>query len=299
MASGQDTEAILTAIRGVTAVKYADGAAVAMFVYDYILTLEMEIELVWKSKWNWIKYVYLFQRYLPFVDTVFLSVFIKSGNKGASECWHLYFADSFVMIIGMCASEIILTVRVWALWNRDKRMTVLLPVCYAVCIVPTFVAMYFFCESLTFGEAPYPGFRGCFPTGAKRYVVYCWALLLVYNCLIMLLMTFPGLQASIFGNSSLSRTVYKDGLWHYIYLFVWSIINIGISATQPPATRSVIASVERVLHSMLASRVLLHMRDHSRQMEYASDMKMSADNARNPENVILEPIGPKYRGRIL
>lgn len=60
-------------------VKFQDqpraGAAVAMFVYDYLLTLEMEIELVWRSKWNWIKYLYLFQRYLPFVDTVFLSVF--------------------------------------------------------------------------------------------------------------------------------------------------------------------------------------------------------------------------------
>ena len=82
-----------------------------MFVYDYLLTLEMEIELVWKSKWNWIKFVYLFQRYLPFIDTVFLAVFsefslcstmkrlnliwiVKSGKKTASECWHLYFAHS-------------------------------------------------------------------------------------------------------------------------------------------------------------------------------------------------------------
>ena len=35
----------------------------------------MEVELVWKSKWNFMKGLYLFQRYLPFIDimTAFLT----------------------------------------------------------------------------------------------------------------------------------------------------------------------------------------------------------------------------------
>jgi len=41
-----------------------------MFLWDYILTFDMEVELVWKSKWNFIKGLYLFQRYLPFTQLI-------------------------------------------------------------------------------------------------------------------------------------------------------------------------------------------------------------------------------------
>jgi len=41
-----------------------------MFLWDYILTFEMEVDLVWKSKWNFMKGLYFFQRYLPFIDII-------------------------------------------------------------------------------------------------------------------------------------------------------------------------------------------------------------------------------------
>jgi len=50
-------------------------AASALFIWDYILTFRMEIDLVWKSKWNLMKGLYLFQRYLPFIDTVWLVLY--------------------------------------------------------------------------------------------------------------------------------------------------------------------------------------------------------------------------------
>lgn len=43
-----------------------------MFLYDYLLTLGMEVDLVWSSKWTFMKVLYLAQRYLPFVDAVAL-----------------------------------------------------------------------------------------------------------------------------------------------------------------------------------------------------------------------------------
>jgi hypothetical protein len=46
--------------------------ACMMFLWDYILTFEMELNLVWKLKWNFMKGLYLFQRYLPFFDSIWL-----------------------------------------------------------------------------------------------------------------------------------------------------------------------------------------------------------------------------------
>lgn len=46
-----------------------------MFLWDYLITLGMEIELVWPSKWTVMKSLYLFQRYIPFLDTIFLGLY--------------------------------------------------------------------------------------------------------------------------------------------------------------------------------------------------------------------------------
>ena len=50
-------------------------AASALFTWDYILTFGMEVDLVWRSKWNLMKGLYLFQRYSPFIDTVWLILY--------------------------------------------------------------------------------------------------------------------------------------------------------------------------------------------------------------------------------
>jgi len=42
--------------------------ASTMYIWDYILLFGMEVDLVWKSKWSFMKGLYLFQRYLSFID---------------------------------------------------------------------------------------------------------------------------------------------------------------------------------------------------------------------------------------
>jgi hypothetical protein len=38
-----------------------------MFFWDHILNFGLEVDLVWKSKWNFMKGLYLFQRYLTYM----------------------------------------------------------------------------------------------------------------------------------------------------------------------------------------------------------------------------------------
>ena len=82
-----------------------------MFFWDYILTFEMEVDFVWKSKWNFMKGLYLFQRYLPFTELTwfilpncqlmyFLSSrarFFFTGNTVdiplEARCWKIHYAN--------------------------------------------------------------------------------------------------------------------------------------------------------------------------------------------------------------
>jgi len=73
----------------------------------------MEVNLVWKSKWNFMKGLYFFQRYLPFVEIIcpilirqsdvvsyplpMLKIFFKKGHIQMGEetvCWRVHYANA-------------------------------------------------------------------------------------------------------------------------------------------------------------------------------------------------------------
>ena len=56
-------------------------AAACLYVYDWTITLDMEVELVWKSNRSYINVLYLVQRYLPFIDTCFIGMWRASPSE--------------------------------------------------------------------------------------------------------------------------------------------------------------------------------------------------------------------------
>ena len=57
-----------------------------MFLWDYILTFEMEVNFVWKSKWNFMKGLYIFQRYLPFTEFILFVLSCQYGVVSIFSC---------------------------------------------------------------------------------------------------------------------------------------------------------------------------------------------------------------------
>jgi len=50
----------------------------------------MEVDLVWKSKWTFMKGLYFFQRYLPFVDTISLVLYRQSDEVSLPSFPHFF-----------------------------------------------------------------------------------------------------------------------------------------------------------------------------------------------------------------
>jgi hypothetical protein len=54
-------------------------ACLSVLVYDYAIMMDREVEYIWKSDWNWVKVVYLAQRYIPFIE-----MFLYFGSSTSS-----------------------------------------------------------------------------------------------------------------------------------------------------------------------------------------------------------------------
>jgi len=63
------------------------------------------------------------------------------------------------------------------------------------------------------------------------------------------------------GDSQFYRVVYSDGIIYYIYLFGLSLFNTIIILKLPSDYVNLLVMMERVIHSVLACRVVLHIRE--------------------------------------
>ncbi|KIJ97955.1 hypothetical protein K443DRAFT_9528 [Laccaria amethystina LaAM-08-1] len=263
-----------------------DVAAAMLLVYDCSLTLGMEIEFVWSSPWGFVKVLYIVQRYLPFCDSIFLSLIHQLAvNIDPYGCHIVETIRGWLMIFGFILSEVILTLRIWAVWKRDMRLGVFLISLITLTTVAEIYVTRIFLRDLHFTTRPYPEFVGCFFTSASHIVYLNWVVFMIYEVVILVLMIIPGIASyRLGGNVGLYHVIYRDGIIMYIYL----VVNVVVVCAFYREYFAVISSVERVLHSLLTSRVVLHIREYMKrhQPSYTdglTDLHVDLD-ASKPEN---------------
>ena len=95
---------------------------------------------------------------------------------------------------------VILTLRTWTVWNRNKGLAIILSIFYSLACVSSLVNIVRFTNSLTCTSdlhfrswlswviyftavraPPYPGFNGCFLTYANQDIVFTWVILLIWD----------------------------------------------------------------------------------------------------------------------
>ncbi|TFK63163.1 hypothetical protein BDN72DRAFT_902621 [Pluteus cervinus] len=75
--------------------QYFTVASSTLYLYDLLLTLDLEANLLWPSKWTLLKVVYFLQRYLPLIDTMILVVIWEFGDVSPKTCESLYKASGY------------------------------------------------------------------------------------------------------------------------------------------------------------------------------------------------------------
>ncbi|KIM49938.1 hypothetical protein M413DRAFT_22047 [Hebeloma cylindrosporum] len=213
MVEGNQLSSALLAMRLVTDFELM---ACTIFLWDSILTFAMEVDLIWKSNWNLMKALYLFQRYLPFTDIIWLVLGRLMGQVLLDNgCRDIFYFKGAFMIIGIGASE--------SDFNLSSRYGHVL-----------FVIMARYVNSTTFGALPYPGFTECFMVHFGQGFVFLWVILLAWDAALLALMLVPAIQVYRVGTrTSLMKAVYRGGVIYYLYLFVLSCINIVIIKILP------------------------------------------------------------------
>ncbi|KAH7921316.1 hypothetical protein BV22DRAFT_1038785 [Leucogyrophana mollusca] len=251
---------ILAAGYDMQVVKYLGAIGVALLIYDWFLTFDDELTYIWNCPWNLIKVLYLITKYLPFIDTAVMVVF-RDFRRGSSDetCRSALGFVVFMYAIGMSTAELILMIRTWAIWGSGRRLAAALSIHAATSFAVVLWCTSKFVDSLTFSSDSQ--FSGCFTTSASNISIADWTLFMFMESVYLILMV---IKAPIFGRnwnvSGLFVVLLKDGIAYYGVLLTLSTINVVVVITQTGGLSTMLATPIRVIHAVLATRIVLHIR---------------------------------------
>ncbi|TFK63371.1 hypothetical protein BDN72DRAFT_847692 [Pluteus cervinus] len=260
-------DSIIAGAKGDRFTQYFTLASLTWYLYDLLLTLDLEVNLLWPSKWTLMKVLYLLQRYLPFIDTVIVVMCWEFGKiTNPHSCEALYKTCGWTYFVGMTLSEIILMRRTLAVWGNGKELHIALFLFLICCIAPVYFMLEKFYEPLTYHPVPIHGLY-CFVTGQNHINFLTWAILTVYDTGLLILIAIPAFRTYRSGGhqSTLFQVVYRDGILYYLYLVALSGLNVLWILKLPGGDTTLLTSVERVAYSILTSRAVLHIREQAYQ----------------------------------
>jgi len=106
----------------IVAAKQSAVGLYALIVYEFLLLLDDEYRLVYKSRWNTIKVLYLLCRFMPLVLWLVV-VFMLVTGRSPINCTSWVYAQSWIMMTLQFVPECLLLYRAWAFCGQKKPLT--------------------------------------------------------------------------------------------------------------------------------------------------------------------------------
>ncbi|KAG7086927.1 hypothetical protein E1B28_002843 [Marasmius oreades] len=266
----------LEPIRDGLFVRFAQVAAGTLFVYDVLLNLDVELRHVWAALSlrrqrpirvapMMFNLLYVVQRYLPLWDRVILDTYYMLGPSNTNTCETTYKMSARGAIIGIILSECLLAMRIRAVWLNSPCVTAMLVVLALSCSIPGVFFFVRFARGIHCPELYKPGtatLQGCYCLMENKDLYLSWIVLMVVNIAGFIMMAIPGIKAyRRVDRSNLAKVVYQDGVIYYASILLASLINVVVILQLPSTFVSMVSPLERVLHSIISSHMVLHIRE--------------------------------------
>ncbi|TFK24344.1 hypothetical protein FA15DRAFT_704673 [Coprinopsis marcescibilis] len=200
------------------------------------------------------------------LDAVF-RYFVDNG-RSPMMCRTAFISSTIFTFIGFMFSELIMFYRVYAISGRVRALGIWLIIQFGVFHVGSFIAVVAFIKSAEYQISPLPSIMPCMPVeqlSARGKEIALYALLLLSHTLILLLTLLVMIKKHRKTKSTLASVFYRDGFVYFLGLAVTSAVNIVISGTAPYNCDAMFLVPQRIIHGILASRAILHLREQSQK----------------------------------
>ncbi|KAF8532198.1 hypothetical protein JB92DRAFT_3091980 [Gautieria morchelliformis] len=237
----------------------------SQWLYDHILTLELEVHVFWPAPWSMIKVLYLLRAYPGFRRMWIVRGLLEHHTWGVASspliCSRVYKVRVLLLVGGMAVAELVLVRRTWAIFGT---LGISVGVFWAVIV------------AWLLSSRPAPEAMNCILLALPTFGGVDFILLVIAESVILGLTLYNArvhllgvrLRPTVGGwsSSTLATPLYRNAISVANIAIVVILVSVWILEARMPLpadswTRIILLIlVQRMLHAILIKRILLNLR---------------------------------------
>ncbi|KAK7692856.1 hypothetical protein QCA50_004491 [Cerrena zonata] len=225
MAEELDSEKLfnqyLTVVRDVEYSRLTAFAVATMVIYDYIVTFDREVELIWRKPWSIIKAVYLWHRYFGVVCVILQVIALTYNNLDdrVSNFWIHWETWGYSALV--YSSELVLVLWIWVICNRSKIILITLLSLFSAEVAGTTAILVLSFKHTSSSPHLVPGLTYCFAQGTSSSFRFLWIPILAFDTALLSIFLYHGYKTREnrrMGSSSM-HMIYQHSLLNFLAIF--------------------------------------------------------------------------------
>ncbi|KIJ12972.1 hypothetical protein PAXINDRAFT_14187 [Paxillus involutus ATCC 200175] len=230
-------------------------------IFDYFYQLEDELMLIWsRGGWSIGKALFMPTRYIPFIIIPFMLFSSFAVNVGAHTCKTVLCVLVVLETIAITLSQVIFGLRAKATTFSLNLLAVPLTFAAQAYVTAVVCILHSFLPSVTYGRHPLPINSGCYKTGGSSIDFATYVVIMLADAVTTTLTVYRAYRHFRHTPNALVQNMTRDGVLYCVSVFSMSIANVLIMLLVPPQYTDIITVYQTVMHTMLATRMQLHLR---------------------------------------
>lgn len=267
-------QALATAYQDVTTIRCAELASSIVIIYDHLVTLDDEIELVWRAGWSLGKVLFLLNRYYALFAVIFNNFFIFSPRIDSHLCTVWIRWQGITGIISFILGELILQLRLYALYFLNKKVLAFMSVTFVGSVIASSTLMGISLSQTKVASNLIPNLPFCVPTFTPQIFYAFWIPMLVSETVLCGLALWRGIQTysqdrTIFqSGKKMIEVLIRDSFLYFLIMFAVYLTNTVIFILGDPTKMESSIGFAVTFSCVLGSRLCLNVRSLVRDDDF-------------------------------
>ncbi|KAG2138463.1 hypothetical protein DEU56DRAFT_980465 [Suillus clintonianus] len=258
------SSAAISELTDVQVSQYANIGALAILIFDFCITFQDEVQWTWNRPWGITRVIFVISRYLPFVGS---GLTAYAALRVSGPCPPSLAENS------IAAAEGLLVIRTWAFWQKSRKVLIGLIIGSVVTLIGATSINVIPNHQLIPGGKSAIVMECGFESGKDAALVYLF--LGLFECVILFLTAYKRFRDYREIDSSIVAAVYGGSMFYMLCIIAITLINVIVDAVVPVGFTNLFDTLQLVIHSVLASRIVFHLR-RSDDHIYEADMTIPA-----------------------
>ncbi|TDL22654.1 hypothetical protein BD410DRAFT_722722 [Rickenella mellea] len=243
--------------RDANATRYLSAVGLVLLLWDHIITIGDEVQLIWSARPSFAKYAFLANRYVVAITLILISYrtlrcsstqkrhlmlvpdmnHYISGIERPIRCRRAFSASSLIGITSVGTAHALVLLRVITLWDRNRTAMILMSTGFAVSFTATFTTMIVALTNLIPGVQFNSIVHMCVSTSRSKALIAVWSSPLAFEVLVLMSTCWNAFDRPRESHTPLTKALYSDGITFFIvgHLFSLRLLNLILAIVAPPS----------------------------------------------------------------